>query len=291
VSSAPGGVPRIEVLLERDPGAAETEAERRYGGRLRLEGGSPHVFANFVSTLDGVVSLGLDDGSDSATISGRHPADRFVMGLLRAAAGAVLIGSGTLAASPGHRWDHRTLVPELAEELDAFRAAAGLAAGPPPLAVVTGSGRLPPHAVLEGQRHVVVVTSEAGAAAVSRFHPELSVALAGSGPVLDGAAVVAAAAEATGAQTVLCEGGPRLAGSLLRGRCLHELFLSISPMLAGRDARDRRPGLVEGVAFPAEALQHAELWSLREAESLLLLRYRLQRQAVTPHGVGEQLVG
>jgi hypothetical protein len=46
----------------------------------------PRLYANFVASVDGVVAL------------------RFVMGLLRACADAVLIGAGTLRGSPRTRW-------------------------------------------------------------------------------------------------------------------------------------------------------------------------------------------
>ena len=70
-----------------------------YGGGLALS--EDAVYANFVSSLDGVVSLGGRRGSGS-TISGRDGADRFVMGLLRALADAVLVGAGTLRTEGSH---------------------------------------------------------------------------------------------------------------------------------------------------------------------------------------------
>jgi hypothetical protein len=42
----------------------------------------PFVMANFVSTLDGVVSYEIEGQAGGSTISGSDPADRFIMGLL-----------------------------------------------------------------------------------------------------------------------------------------------------------------------------------------------------------------
>jgi hypothetical protein len=56
----------------------------------------PFVIANFVSTLDGVVSYEIKGKSGGSTISGSDPADRFIMGLLRASADAIVVGAGTL---------------------------------------------------------------------------------------------------------------------------------------------------------------------------------------------------
>ena len=54
--------------------------------------------------MDGVTALGPEYPSSGSAISGHDPADRFVMGLLRACADVVLIGAGTLRATPGHLW-------------------------------------------------------------------------------------------------------------------------------------------------------------------------------------------
>jgi riboflavin biosynthesis pyrimidine reductase len=74
--------------------------ERVYGG---LGFADEVVYSNFVESLDGVATLGSKPSAGSE-ISGRNPADRFLMGLLRAFADAVLVGAGTLRATPGHQW-------------------------------------------------------------------------------------------------------------------------------------------------------------------------------------------
>src|SRR4029453_119164 len=57
------------------------------------------LYANFVVTVDGAVSIPGMRGAN-AFIAGDSDADRFLMGLLRAFADAVLIGAGVLRASP-----------------------------------------------------------------------------------------------------------------------------------------------------------------------------------------------
>src|SRR6059058_3965143 len=69
-----------------------------YGGDLGFA--RPCVYANFVASMDGVTALGPEYPSSGSAISGHAPADRFVMGLLRACADVVLIGAGTLRATP-----------------------------------------------------------------------------------------------------------------------------------------------------------------------------------------------
>ena len=57
----------------------------------------PHVFSNFVTTLDGVVSLNTKGHASGGDISGFNAQDRMVMGLCRAIADVVIIGTGTLS--------------------------------------------------------------------------------------------------------------------------------------------------------------------------------------------------
>src|SRR5580692_8295803 len=90
---------------------------RLYGNfRMPLRRSSPEVFSNFVSTMDGVVSLQVKGHSTGGDISGFSVQDRMVMGLLRAAADAVVVGSGTLAADPQHVWTPQAICPELGDD-------------------------------------------------------------------------------------------------------------------------------------------------------------------------------
>jgi len=82
------------------------------------------IYANFVSSIDGVVTLGANPSAGSV-ISGKSAADRFVMGLLRACADAVVLGAGTLRATPGHLWTPAHVYPALATEFTALRSALG----------------------------------------------------------------------------------------------------------------------------------------------------------------------
>src|SRR5439155_851295 len=71
-------------------------------------------------------------------ISGRDGADRFVMGLLRALADAVLVGAGTLRAEGGQPWSPRRISPAHADAYASLDR-------PDPLPVVpTASGHLDP---------------------------------------------------------------------------------------------------------------------------------------------------
>ena len=71
--------------------------------------------------------------------------------------------------------------------------------------------------------------------------------------------------------TVLTEGGPRLLGRLVTDDLLDEVFLTVSPVLAGR-AETSRPGLVAAQELlPARATEQAELISVCHRRSYLCL--------------------
>ena len=81
---------------------------RLYGPlRIALTRLRPYVISNFVTTLDGVVSLNVKGHLGGGDISGCSAEDRMVMGLLRAVADVVIVGAGTLARRSRSRLDRR----------------------------------------------------------------------------------------------------------------------------------------------------------------------------------------
>src|ERR1700751_4423412 len=87
----------------------------RYDGEISFPPASeerPYFIANFVSTLDGVVSFNLPGQSSGAQISGSNEEDRFIMGLLRASADGIGVAWGTLqAAGPQASWLPESVYP------------------------------------------------------------------------------------------------------------------------------------------------------------------------------------
>lgn len=78
-----------------------------------------------------------------------------------------------------------------------------------------------------------------------------------------------------GHQTILTEGGPTLIGGLLGAGLLCELFLTVSPVLAGRSKDEQRPGLVDGIDLLPDRGAWSSLLSVRSHADHLFLRYRL----------------
>jgi hypothetical protein len=73
---------------------------------------------------------------------------------------------------------------------------------------------------------------------------------------------VLAVLHARGHTAVLTEGGPHLIGNLLGESLLDELFLTTSPVLAGR-ADTSRPGLITGLELLPKQPAWADLISAR----------------------------
>jgi riboflavin biosynthesis pyrimidine reductase len=276
-AAGPEAGPRLDVLFESTPGVPDTAAERRYGAALRFPG-AHHLVANFVATVDGVVSLGPQGDGGVSAIGAKSAADRWLMALLRAAADAVVIGAGTLRATAGHQWTAARLAPDSSDDLAAYRTALGRPAAAAPLVIVTASGRLPQHAaLLRPATDVVFITTDAGAGQLAADFPQWPRIILEGRDRIDGARIAGALHGQLGARTVLCEGGPTLFGALLGSGSAHELFVTIAPRLAGRTAKQARLGVVAGWAAGEADLRGCELVSMRRAGDHLLLRYRITR--------------
>jgi hypothetical protein len=110
----------IRTLIDRqetsEPFVLPEALRIAYGGDLRFPPSGlprPYVIGNFVSTVDGVVSYEIAGKSGGGDISGFDGADRFIMGLLRASADAVMVGSGTLQqTAPEHLFVAGHVYPE-----------------------------------------------------------------------------------------------------------------------------------------------------------------------------------
>jgi riboflavin biosynthesis pyrimidine reductase len=228
------------------------------------------VYANFVSSIDGIVAIG-ELGPSSSVISGRDPGDRFVMALLRAAADVVLVGAGTFRA-PGGPWTAGASFPHAGEAFAELRRREGRAPEPP-LAIVTASGAIEPTEAgsLQG---TIVLTTEMGAGALEGSGADVIVL--DDDAALGGARIVERLHE-RGFRRILTEGGPRLMAQLVEARVVEDLFLTVSPVVAGEgDRPGERQTLTPGVELLPHDRRDAVLRSVRRRGSYLFVRYGLE---------------
>ncbi len=239
----------------------------------------PTVISNFVSTLDGAVSLNVPGHAGGGDISGFDQRDRLVMGLLRAVADVVIVGTGGLRIGPDHIWTAEYIYPPLAGAYRRLRDSLGKD-GPPLHVIVTASGEVNAglRVFQSGEVPVLIVTTTDGSQRIlvrgmpSRVQvvaPQSS-GLLSAQTILD---VVRQAHPARQGDIFLAEGGPRLVGVFFAERRLDELFLTLAPQIAGRDGSVERPGFVSGHVFAPEHPLWGTLVGVKRGGSHLFLRY------------------
>jgi riboflavin biosynthesis pyrimidine reductase len=253
---------KINPLLPAlDPGTAEQIVEGLgLWDRHAAPAERPRVLLNMVSTVDG-----------RATIAGRSgpitgPADRELFHALRTPVDAVMAGAGTMRTERYGR-----LVRDEARRRR--RQERGLSEEP--LAcIVSATLALPPDLPLLGepQANVVVLTPSEASLPASAARVEYV-----RGPAdgeLDLPAALSELRSRYGVELLLCEGGPHLNCRLLAAGLVDELFLSLSPMLAGGEPPDGEAlRILAGEEFDEPLEMH--LMGVLEHDSHLFLRYRV----------------
>ncbi|WP_445151179.1 dihydrofolate reductase family protein [Baekduia sp. Peel2402] len=211
------------------------------------------VVADMVATADGRAAV------DGRSVALGHPEDRALLRELRAAADAILVGTGTLAAE--------RYASLLDDEARKRRVAEGR---PPHPLVVTISRRLDlPIAAApifsEADVPILAFTeSDAGAPPVAA---DLEVVRL---PAPLSLMAVLAALRARGVKGVLCEGGPSLLRRLIAEDLLDDLCLTVAPLLAAGGA----PSILEGDVLPEVPRLH--LRDVHRADDHLFLHYGLR---------------
>jgi riboflavin biosynthesis pyrimidine reductase len=279
-------LPPLETLYEVDGGSAlplPPELARVYG-RLAfpLHLGRPYVIANFVASLDGITSLQLPGKSGGGPISGANPHDHLVMGLLRAAADAVIVGAGTLRAVPRHVWTPAYVCSAFADAYQCLRSGLGKR-GPPLNVIVTAGGDVDPglRVFQSGEVPVLLVSTRAGAARLRGLGlpPSVKILEAEGADRLSARSILAAMERARPSDVILVEGGPHLLSDFFAEKCLDEQFLTLAPQIAGQDGSPPRPGLVAGKRFAPEHPLWGTLTGIKRAGSHLFLRYSFPAEA------------
>lgn len=249
----------------------------------------PWVYANFVQTLDGIVSL-LGEHASGGDIA-QSEEDRWLMDLLRAHADAILLGRGTLLLEqqlerPRPRGPVFRIVEPTLQQLRAK-----LRRGPETNIFVTGSGdiRLADFAVFDGDRvDTAIITGTEGARrleAQRESHPHVKIIVAGGATNVDLREALRKLREELGIRYLLCEGGPKLYGAMLRDGLIDEKFLTVSPFEAGQEVPvnqkaapweepSLRPTVLAGPGFTKEMMIHWHWVSCRKSGDHQFSRYR-----------------
>src|SRR6185437_15902729 len=279
----------IRTLYEREEHLATSafppDLRAEYGSELHFPLATPervYVAANFVSTLDGVVSFDIPGEAGGSQISGSNEADRFIMGLLRASVDADVVGAGTVdATSPAHLWTAEFIYPAGTDVYSRYRQEILRNPRHPLSVVVSGSGRLDLNRSMfhTSGIDVLIITTELGrhrliGEGADRLPSTRIAQLPAAEGKIDARAILNLLKDEFGVKLLLHEGGPTLLGNFLAVGLVDELFLTIAPQLAGRTLEDLRPGLVANVQFDPSTAPWLTLLSVKQQASHLYLRYR-----------------
>ncbi len=273
----------IRTLLDRQPVVSPPilpeDLRKLYDGDLQFSATArTYVIANFAATLDGVVSYKIPGKSGGAEITCRNAGDHFIMGLLRASADAVLVGSGTFGeVSPLHLWIPEYIYPEMAHVYQSYR---GARMKHPLNVVVSGSGRVDMARAIFHTSDVksLIITTVEGKQrideACASAHCSILTRAPGDGARIAPDKIIQLLYREFDVHVLLHEGGPALLGQFLQTGLVDELFLTIAPQIAGRSSTIDRPALIRDVAFTPEAAPWLQLLSVKHSGDHLYLRYR-----------------
>ena len=235
--TVPADLEPFEVLFDHsEPNPALPPELLRFVGNVGFPAppaDRPWVYANFVQSLDGVVSFGGRRPGGEWVARSRH--DRWMMDLLRAHADALLCGAGslreeaqygTIAGGPVFR----IVFPELLHLRHQILGRAKLKN-----IIVSGSGQLQPSQYrLFRSEHVEawIATTPEGFRRLAR-QQNVRVLVCGKGSEFDLEQLLHLLRVEHGIQYLLCEGGPTLYGHMVRGGWVNEKFVTIAPQEIG----------------------------------------------------------
>jgi riboflavin-specific deaminase-like protein len=222
------------------------------------EGGDrPYTLVNFVATVDGRTSFAGRSGPIG------DDGDRQMFHGLRERVDAVMAGTATMRTE---RYGRMTRDPERRRR----RAQQGLS--PEPLAVVvTRSGDVPFDIPLFAEPEARVVVFTPTDLDTSNCAAQVEVVRLDPGQ-LTMTTVWRRLTSDFGVRMLLCEGGPTVFGALLQEDLADELFLTLSPRLAGGGSEAL---ITQGPALP-DLLELTLRWALERKDSLYL-RYAVNR--------------
>jgi riboflavin biosynthesis pyrimidine reductase len=227
--------------------------------------------------VDGVVSLDAPDKAVGDVISGSNEHDSIVMGLLRAAADVVIVGAGTLRASLQHIWTPAYIYPPYTDAYKELRDRMGKQ--PTPLnVIVTARGNVDLSLPLfqSGKVMVLILTTAEGEQRIRKMDIPKSVQIVAgnnAGSLTAREILNAIVSINPSCEIILIEGGPHLMGDFFAESCLDELFLTLSPQVAGRENSMERLGIVTEKIFAPGHPLWGRLVSVKRSGSHLFLRY------------------
>ena len=238
----------------------------------------PYIFTNFAPSRDGRISFNEPNTLDASFVTKADPHDRWLMGLLRCRAHAVLVGDNTVRLELGHVWTPEFIYPPDAVAFADLRRAEGYS--PIPKLVIlslTGELDFSEERFQNPGMHVILATTTQGAqhAAAVDLAGQCSATvdvLALGDESVDLHRLARLLYSDFGVRHLLCEGGARVFANLLDAGLVDEEFITLCPTFVGRSAEHFRPSYTEGVAWTPDNAPYSKPVSIHKAGDYIFLR-------------------
>jgi riboflavin-specific deaminase-like protein len=240
----------------------------------------PYIYSNFAISRDGRISFNLPGQRSARYVTKAVPHDRWLMGVLRMKADAVLIGDGTIQAEPDYLSTPASIYPDDAAAYCAQRQADGRAAIPLTV-ILSAEGRIPEDAecLHNDKQHLIVATTCKGAERVKALpHSNQLEVLELGETLVDLQQLVGILYKKYAVQTMLCEGGATVFGNLLQADLVDDEFVTWCPTFVGRSPDCFRPSYCEGVAWTPQSAPYSKPISMHKAGNYFYLHTRTMRQ-------------
>jgi riboflavin biosynthesis pyrimidine reductase len=197
------------------------------------------------------------------------------------------VGSGTLqAAGPRGSWLPEAVYPAAKDLYQKYRTEVLRKLENPLVVIVTGTGELDLASTVfhTPRTRVLILTTEQGKQRLSQSGSEALAsiqmkALPSTKKHISPFAILTLLRQEAGVELLLHEAGPSLFGEFLAAGFMDELFLTLAPQIAGRVAKQPRPGLVANVQFSPTTAPWWKLLSAKSAADYMFLRYRFSGQS------------
>lgn len=212
------------------------------------------VRANMIFSADGAAAFGGRAGPLSC------PTDQRLLKILRGFADVVLVGAGTARAE--NYGPVRLTDAQRAERHRHGRTT------PPPVAVISRTGRLPGRLLTDPAQPPLLVTCARSAAQHGLGDDERRRVLVAGEESVDVARAVALL-RGQGMPRILCEGGPTVLDELVEADAVTEICVTLAPKLAASQPVGHR---LQPSRLPAPATMR--LWHALVHDGYLYLKYR-----------------
>jgi riboflavin biosynthesis pyrimidine reductase len=274
----------FQVLFDHGERSELLDPEMALYGKLGFpaRGEKPWVYANFVQTLDGIVSL-LGDEAGGADIS-ESAEDRWLMDLLRAHADAVILGVGTLREEQrmGRPRPRGPVFRIMDPGMQQLRTKLHKGRERNVLVTARADFQMSDYAAFDAELlDVTLVTTHVGAKRLEpqlKAHPKVDLIAVDDdsrGEGLDLRKAVAQLKERYGISYLLCEGGPGLYSGMLTAGLIDEKFVTVAPIEVGQSsAQGARPTMLPNVGFSKEEAVRWEWLSCRKVGDYQFHRFR-----------------